>query len=257
MMKGIKTYLLIVALALVSTISYAQGKIYTKKMLIADYAGKTVKVVSGGSSMLEATLREEISTHWRISPFEFCTQQEYDQLCKDNNFYFLQLAQENGIAFLIYSKGGKADESDPLKKPLEVVRIPIANAESPSGTELIFMGAFIDIIQAFTEEASISDAFAYGGLDKWNTRKLTGKRVYVNTDEVEDLYMSEDLDSVVGITITPSEAGKKADCYKMLIATDTHELFYFEKKKYKSEDDARFSDSEIKSFDKRNGIFPR
>ena len=59
-------------------------------------------------------------------------------------------------------KGGKPDETDQLKKPFEVLRMPIASVDDPTGRELVFMGAFLDIIQRFTEEAMTSDRVAYG-----------------------------------------------------------------------------------------------
>ena len=70
-----------------------------------------------GDSILELALREEVTVHWRISPFEFCSPEEYGQLRSSNNYYFLTLAQEEGIAYLILSKGGKEDETESLRKP--------------------------------------------------------------------------------------------------------------------------------------------
>ena len=87
----------------------------------------------------------------------------------------------------------------------------------------MYMGAFIDIIQAFAEEAMISDRTAYTGLKSYNQRTLSGRS----------------FDSF---------------CYKMLIAADTHELLYFRKSKYKGSKDAAFTKSEIRQFSQRNGI---
>ena len=55
-----------------------QGKIYTRKMRLADFPTKTTKIVLEGNSFLELTLREEIAVHWRISPFDFCDRKNTD-----------------------------------------------------------------------------------------------------------------------------------------------------------------------------------
>ena len=145
------THLFLTLLLLVTALpASGQGKIYTRKMRLADFPTKTTKIVLEGNSFLELDLREEISVHWRISPFEFCDTEEYGRIRNSSSYYFLTLAQEEGLAFLILSKGGDPEEKDQLKKPFEVIRMPIASVDNPTGRELVFMGAFLDIIQRFT-----------------------------------------------------------------------------------------------------------
>ena len=43
----------------------------------------------------------------------------------------------------------------------------------------------------------------------------------------------------------------------MLIAADTHELLHYEKSRYKGPNDARFSDAEVKRFERRGGTVVR
>ena len=231
-------------------------QMYTRKARLADFPTRTLKVVAGGNSFLELSLKEEISSRWRVSPFEFCTVGEYESLKEDNGYYFLHLGTEEGIAFLILSKGGKEDESDNLKKPFEVVRIPIASIGDPSGRELMYMGAFIDIVQAFAEEAMISDQAAYSGLSWYNSRKLTGMRVHVNSEDVDTIFQEGTPGAVVGIVIAPTAISFRSYCYKMLISAETHELYYYGRTKYKGSKDALFSKAEIRQFERRNGIIP-
>lgn len=237
-------------------LSAAGQKLYTRKARLEDFPTRTLKVVAGGNSLLELSVRDEIASRWRISPFEFCTNEEYEELREDNSYYFMQLGTVEGIAFLILTKGGKEDESDNLKKPFEVVRIPIASIGNPDGRELMYMGAFIDIIQAFVEEAMISDQAAYSGLSWYNSRKLTGMKVLVNTEETDAAYHEGTPGTTVGIIIAPTAISFNSFCYKMLISADTHELYYFSKTKYKGSKDALFSKSEIRQFERRNGIIP-
>lgn len=244
-------------LTLSSLAVLAQGQMYTRKVKLEDFPVRTTKVVIGGSSFLDMRFKEEMNARWRISAFEFCTPQDHEQLKHDNSYYFINIAADEGVAFLILTKGGREDDENNLKKPFEVVRIPIASIDNPSGKELLFMGAFIDILQTFVEDAMASDQAAYAGLKHYNSRKLTGKRVYVNPDDVDRLYASAEPNAVLGISIAPVSISFKSHCYKMLISADTHEIYYFHKSRYKGYNDAVFSEKEIKQFDKRNGIIPR
>lgn len=256
MKRCLKILLLSAVLVLAFGLSAAaQGKLYTRKAKLEDFPTRTVKVVVGGSSFLDLSFREEITTRWRISPYEFCTPEEFESMQADNSLYFLRIVSDEGVAFLLLTKGGKEDEKDNLKKPFEVVRIPIASIDDPSGKELMFMGAFVDILQAFVEDAMVSDKAAYSGLKWYNSRKFSGKKIYLNDpDMVDEKYLSGERETLVGICIAPTVISFGSKCYKMLISADTHELYYFHAGKYRGSRDREFTEGEIKKFNKRNGV---
>lgn len=236
----------------------AQGKLYTRKAKLEDFPTRTVKVVIGGNSFLDLSFREEITTRWRISPYEFCTPEEYGSLKSDNSLYFLNIVADDGVAFLLLTKGGREDEQDNLKKPFEVIRMPIASIDEPNGKELMFMGAFIDIIQAFVEDAMVSDKAAYSGLKWYNSRKFSGKRIYLNDpDLVDEKYLEGESGTLVGICIAPTVISFGSKCYKMVISADTHELYYYKASKYDGPRDREFTQGEIKKINKRNGVSPQ
>ncbi|MBQ9659831.1 MAG: hypothetical protein IJV37_01010 [Bacteroidales bacterium] len=241
------------ALLLAAAAAYGQGKIYTRKVRLEDFPTRTTKIVIEGNSFLELALREEIAIHWRISPYEFCSRDEYDRLRSSNNFYFLNLAQEEGLAYLILTKGGRDGEKESLKKPFEVVRMPIACFDDPSGRELVFMGAFLDIIQNFVEAAMISDKVAYGGLSAANGIKLRGKTIYLNPERADEAYLNGEADALLAVCIAPARISFDTVCYKMLISADTHELYYFVKDRFQGPKDALFSASELNHFVRRGG----
>ncbi|MCR4859270.1 MAG: hypothetical protein K5910_01245 [Bacteroidales bacterium] len=257
-MKSRLTHLFLALVLSLSTLAaYGQGKVYTRKVRLEDFPTRTTKVVLEGNSFLELALREEVSIHWRISPYEFCDPQEYARLRTSNNFYFLNLATEEGIAYLILTKGGKEDEKESLKKPFEVVRIPLASSDAPSGRELMLMGAFLDILQNFVEEAMISDKAAYGGLSAGKSNQLKGKKIYLDPDAADEVFLNGEPGALIAVSIAPEQIDFSTVCYKMLISADTHELFYYERSRYKGPRDAKFSDSEIQRFDRRGAIIVR
>lgn len=250
-------FLALALLVLPAAAARAQGKVYTRKVRLADFPTRTTKVVLEGNSLLELALREEIAVHWRISPYEFCPQQEYDRLRTSNSLYFLTLAREDGISCLILSKGGRPDEKESLKKPFEVVRMPIASADDPSGRELIYMGAFLDIIQSFVEEAMVSDKTAYGGLPAAGTGNARGCNVYLDPDAADQAFLRKETGALPGIVIAPVQIGFNTFCYKMLVNAETHELVYFSKVRYKGPADARFTDAEIRRFERQGATVIR
>lgn len=257
-MKRRLTHLFLALLFLSVTLPLSgQGKIYTRKMRLADFPTKTTKIVLGGHSFLELALREEIAAHWRISPYEYCDLEEYRRLRTSSSYYFLTLAQDAGLAYLILEKGGKPGETDHLKKGFEVVRMPIASVDNPTGRELVFMGAFIDIIQRYTEEAMTSDKTAYSGLGASNHVHLRGRTVYFDPDQGDKAYLHSEPGAVLTITIAPEEPGPDAICYKMLIAADTHELLSFERSRYKDPSDGHFTDAEARRFTRRGATVIR
>ena len=239
------------------TLSWGQAKVYTKKILLEDFPTKTVKVVLDGDSPLVMTVRSEIASRWRISPYEFCTSAEYDKIKNDNSFYFLRLMTEEGIAFLDLSKGGVENNADRLLRPVDVARIPIAATGDLSGDEVIYMGAFIDVLQKFTEEAITSDKMGYIGLKYYNLRKLQDKIVFVDPDQAREKYQASEMNALISINIAPSEYTLKTKCYHMLISADTHEMYYYNEVKYKGPKDRNLSDIEIKSFENRHATVNR
>ncbi len=249
-----KHIFILLAFLLCAIDAFSQGKVYTRKARLEDFPIRTTKVVIDGNSFLGIALREEIALRWRISPYEHCTPAEYDKLKTDNNFYFINLVEEDGIAFLTLSKGGKEEDDNQFKRPFEVVRVPFASVGDPSGRELIFMGAFVDILQIFVEDAMLADQVAYSGLKHYNSSNLSFKTIYLDPEKADEQYLNNTPGTLVGICIAPTEISKRSYCYKMLITADSHELYYYKKAKYRGSKDASFTESEIKHFINRDGI---
>lgn len=241
------------AVLLSSPTAAAQGKVYTRKARLADFPTRTTKVVSAGNSFLDIAFRKEISTRWRISPYEFCTPDYFDSQKENSSLYFLYLGTGEGITFIVLCKGGKEDKENNLGKPFEVARIPICSAGFPSGHELMYMGAFIDILQAYVEDAMVSDKAAYAGMS-WFDRPFQGKTICLDTEMSDELYMQGESDTLISVIVSPEEPGTDNKCYKMLISADTHEMYYFKESPFKKGDEAAFTRREIKQFGRKNGI---
>ena len=84
---------IVLALAF-SVIAYGQAQITTKKVKIEDFMEKTIKVVTSGNMFFDQALKDEVMNRWRISPFEFCTLEEFETLKTDDSYYFMLVTKD-------------------------------------------------------------------------------------------------------------------------------------------------------------------
>ena len=240
----------------------AQAQINTKKTKIEDFTEKTIKVVTSGNMFFDQALKDEVMNRWRISPFEFCTLEEFETLKTDDSYYFMIVTKdrfkrekEAGLAYISILKGGPAAEKG-LNRMLNVVSIPIMSVKNPSGREFIVLPAILDILQVHITRSMEKDLVAYGGLGNYTMNISSTDDMNILfveedlsdeiTEDVRNVYfkngmMSVDMDTadmameeylprtIVSFTVAPDEAGKGSYCYKMLIDAKTHNLYYFRK----------------------------
>lgn len=242
----------------------AQAQINTKKVKIADFPQKVTKVVLPGNTFYDSAFQEDISSRWRVSPYEFCSLDEFETLKKSDKYYFLLLIQgqfkkekEPGLQFLTLVKGGP-DASEGLDNMLEVATVPFAAVDSPDGREITYLPALLDIIQNYALGSIEKDFTTLGGLSNFATgiTKSVGKKIVfaeddlsseitdeiiendfdsltsvAEADDVEDLILENTPETIVSYVIAPEDAVNGSFCYKMLIDTYNHELYYFRKHK--------------------------
>lgn len=257
-----RRFSLMLATIIIPVVMSAQAQITTKKMKLEDFPEKTTKIVLSGNSFLDEELEEAIKNNWTISPYEFCTLDEFNALKNTDNHYFLMtvLGQfkkeaEPGLEMLSLIKGGKGSDKS-LDKMLEVVTVPLRAAEFPSGREIIFLPALIDIIQNHVLASIEKDINAYNGLGQYNTnlRYTKGMTIVfsendlseniseqvrnnigcetikiVPEEEADELMELAPANTIVSYTVTPYDAQPGSYCYKMLIDAHTHKLYYFKK----------------------------
>ena len=259
-----KKIIITLAAAILPLIAGAQAQINTKKMHLKDFTEKVTKVVLNGNTFYDSALRDEVAARWRVSPYEFCTLEEFEELKGSDQYYFLmttegQFRKETspGLQFLTLVKGGKGAEKG-IDNMLEVVSVPFASAEYPSGRELIFLPAFLDIIQNHTLASMEKDFNAYGGLgnttavlaksgdmtivfseddlsrtvtDDVIERKFDSNMIITDEDSADQYMLENAAGTLVSYVVAPSEPVHGSFSYKMLIGSQTHTLYYFRKQR--------------------------
>ena len=274
-----KVFVIIISV-LLPVLAWGQAQINTKKVKIGDFTQKITKVVLSGNEFMDSALKDEVTARWRISPYEFCSLEEFDSMKTSEDYYFLiitngQFKKDSSptIQFLTLVKGGKgADES--IDGMLEVVSMPIASALFPSGREIVFLPAFLDIIQGYTLDSMEKDSNAYGGLGNYsgNIMHSDDHRIVLSRDdlaipsesledgsikldegmsvaeeeEVDELMLENAENTIVSYVVAPFEPQPGAYCYKMLIDTQTHKLYYYKRHRISSKAGAGFLKDDLK-----------
>lgn len=269
-----KKILLIIALAAISASAFAQAQIDTKKVKIGDFTQKVTKVVLTGSALFDGVLQDEVAARWRVSPYEFCTLEEFNSLKNSDKYYFLLTTKgqfkketEPSLQFLTLVKGGN-QASKGIDEMLEIVSLPIASAEDPSGRELVFLPVFLNIIQKYTLDSMDKDYSAYAGLGNYTSRisKSEGMNIVFSEDDLDATVTENELagfvvtdedsadkfvmdntpNTLVSYVAAPSNPVNGSFCYKMLVNAETYELYFYRKHRINAKNGPGFMPYDIR-----------
>ena len=278
MRRFIQILALAIAGLLLTTDALGQAQITTRREKLKDFTSKTTKVVLTGDEFLDEAVKESVAATWTVSPYEFCSNEEFQNLKGNADFYFLMVVKgqfrresEPGIDMLTLVKGGEgADKS--INDMFEVVSFPLRSTEDPSGREFVLLPAFLKIIQEHTTSLTDTEMKAYSNIGAKDSKRLRIKRIFFwaedfapqvdeqtkrsldedilikeDEDEVDEIFSEGTFNTVVSYVVAPSEPVNGSICYKMLIGSDNHELYYFQKNKITAKSGKGFLSSDIKS----------
>ncbi|MGM9791744.1 MAG: hypothetical protein ACI3Y4_05020 [Candidatus Cryptobacteroides sp.] len=243
-------YILVLASLLLPMLCSGQVSVFTKKQRIADFAAKTTKIVLTDNEAFDLCLKSEIASRWRISPYEFCSRAEYENNKSSSKYYFLHSEKkESGLTEMTLTRGGGKGGSSNLDSRLDVVSVPV---------DIRYMSIIIDIIQNYVEDAKVSETKGLLGLKSYNgnLRKVTRKKLYYANREDEyftDSLISNSAPCLVAFSITPDKPSQKAKAALFIASADTHELYYYKKRKFSVEADRNFSEKEQKELEREHG----
>lgn len=266
-----------IAVTTLSTDVFGQAQIYTRKEKLKDITAKTLKVVMTGEDAMDESLKQSVAMAWTMSPYEFCSNEEFGKIKGSDKYYFLLVVKgqqrkesEPGIDLLTIVKGGAgADKS--IDDMLEVVSFPLRAAVDPSGREFTLLPAFLAIMQDHAKNLIESEVKAYSALGAKDSKKLRMKQIYFNEDDfapqvdekliesldedvfikdeedVDDVFSNGVFNAVVSYVVAPSEPVSGSVCYKMLIGADDHRLYWYKKHTISPRLGAGFLESDLKS----------
>ena len=271
--------ILLVLLLLVFTGVSAQGVIRETRNAFNTFGSKITKVVIPSNSLPDLMLRDAVSRGWRISPFEFCTMEEYQALQNDTNYFFLLRVDgrykrdlEPKIEYLTLVKGGPEVRRG-LYSSHNIITLPFQESEDMSGVNLHLIPILIDVIQNHIYKVQQDVLVAFKGTSVYSDRvsQVTDKRLLfpkeylnfeisdsefselfagkvkiVSADDVEEAIINNTPNTVVPVLIRPRGDSDRSFCYKMLIGTDTHELLFFRRHRVSSRMPVGFNREDIR-----------
>ncbi len=258
-----------------------QGKVSTRKYILADFTDKVTQVVLPGNEIIDSALKQEVVNNWTASAFEFCTMDRFEKLKTSSQYYFLIPAESRfkgeedpGILFLSLLKGGP-EAAEGINGMTDVLSLPLCAAMGGSGRELVYLGAMVQACQEFVLAAMESEKVAYskelwfnenyaksGKMKQiWLAREDLSESVsekdlqrcldedmhLVDETDVDNVFLRGDYNTLVSYTVAPFQPKEGASyCYKMLFEADTHKLFYIYRHKITPKFGAGFLNEDLK-----------
>lgn len=268
-------------MALTVLTAFAEGKFETKKYKISDFRHRTTYVVLPGNEMTDAMLRTELQMVWNLSPYEFCSIDEFNASKTNPENYFMVFVDstfknerhDDGVSALAVYKG-----SDQAKDGVDglylVASMPVCSAEDPDGREVIFMRNLIIILQdqisdMLQREFNVSSRPVVDlntSMKKWTKRcaiamedmasvpssETVSKYSDINIDFVDhaaiDAYVQTGADMLVGYVVAPEHPNSGAMCYCMLMDASTGELMYIVKRPVSIRKPKGFIEADLAAF---------
>ena len=256
-------------LSMICLSANAQFKVYTRKARMADFPAKTTIVVLSGNELLDIALKNEISSRWRVSPFDFSDSDELASLQKNPSVYVLYMSvDESGIVFLNLEKGGDKKSFQSLNSRMDIIRVPFCARDFSTGREITYLSAMIDVIQHYMEQSLLHEGIAYTSIDNMDKTLARGrkKKIYIAREDlsedvagrdslenfgkgimisdaftVDSLFSAASRDALIGFCISGSAPSAKGVNYQIIVSADRHNLMYYKRSKYTTKGQRGFS----------------
>lgn len=219
-------------------------------------------------------MMDAIKNHWHLSPYEFCNMETFEKIKTDTNYFFLMKVdgqfskeREPAMEFLTLVKGSEK-AADGLNQMPEVLSLPYRPLNDDSGDSFIYTAPFINIIQAHILKVQRNKHSAYIGLSAYSDgmngasdkeilfdqngfnfevtqemldKDFKGKARLATKDEIEKALKERRPNTLVSVIVAPSLNQRGSYCFKMLISTDTWELYLYRKHKMSGKTGAGFT----------------
>ena len=259
---------------------FEDRKVDSGREYYGDIPARMTKVVTAGdNSMTDLLFMDAVREGWNISPFEFCTYEEFDRIKTDTSYYFLiradkmhRKSSDPSIEFICFLKGNEK-AGDNLAAMPELIALPLFAADGYDDRVFTYLPAYMNIIQNYIQD--IVDGKIYppgnGRISLKIPDKSRNSTILFNKDDMDySPYMQEfermfrgraqvvpqeKIDAalkdaaprtLVSLTVAPSDNRKGSYCYKMLISADTYGLYYYKRHRISPRKGPGFLKSDLK-----------
>lgn len=272
MMKRITTALIGLTLCIAA---FGQAQILTRKEKLSDFMTKTIKVVLTDNPIVDQSLKDAVKNTWTISPYEYCSVDDFNNLRNDERFYFMIILRTvtpdgtPGVSSLNILKGTQGAKN--INSMLWVTELAVTPSGAPNGREPALMPAAVAIIQSYIER-SLAGRFTPIGNSVKGLAAAKGKFIIVDEEdlvgtlnnadrqalaerigilpagEADEIFMDGEADTAVAFIVAPNEPVKGATYWKIVIDSRTYEMYLYKKCRVKNEASVGFTKSDLKKF---------
>ena len=261
-MKRVSTTLFAICAFLVSFSQETSNTVLTYSHVEQFYKTKTYVVMDDNPmSDYNAKIEDAVKKYWKVTPFQFVSQQEFQLKRTDPNCSFLILSV---VTFAIDNLQARYDFFSLLLGGNYAVMnqmpvlgaVPIGYTEAPQESSMYKLGAILKFLQKHIERLKADPELVKTDLYKLynkDQKTIKDKTLYLVREEMTPEFRSEskiksiypdkfkfvsreeleeaidkDLPGIVFLhKVGPEGTKKKARCYKVIIGTDS-QLYYFD-----------------------------
>lgn len=227
------------------------------------YTTKTYVVMDDNDlSDYNFKVQDAVKNHWKVTPYEFIKQTEFENLRKDKNNSFLILSEvvfykdklQAKYDFFSLVLGGNYPT---LGKMPVLAAVPLAYSAAPQESSAYKLGALLKFLQAHVElikqhpelidndnmfkyyndsQISLMDKTLYLIKEEQPYNLNTEAKIkalypykikFVTRTELEDAIDNNEEDIVFLHKVGPEGTKRKARCFKIIVGTDS-QLYYFD-----------------------------
>ena len=241
--------------------------IFNKKEDLQDFTASTTKVVLAGDNLLiDLIIKDAVEQNWKLSPYEFCTIEQYEKIKTDTTYYFLKRVNDEAVEFLTLSKGGEDDSY--------IISLPLSACGDSGDRIFTYIPAYLTMIQNHISKIIDRRLNAYIGMNMYSLgfNEAKGKKMYLHKDDVEEdidfdsmydegvvgVIGDDELDrllerrpknTIVSLTVAPTNvpaARNLSYVYRMLIDVENSELMYYSKQRMNRRNGRKFQEGDMK-----------
>lgn len=227
------------------------------------FTGKTMIVLEDNPmSEYNVMIKEAVPKIWKITPYGFCTRKDFEEIKNKSGvsvlsveeFYFEKDKTGVRYNFLCLSLGDKANKNQTY---FDLFHFPLSYISDEEEEYMHSIPALLRIMQAFMEyvrdnpkatAADVRKTFFSGNTSlKDKTLYLCAKDVestinsesrfkqiypypfrFVTYEELQELMLNPQPQTVVLFKVGMGNGGKKARCYKAILGANDGKIYYFD-----------------------------
>lgn len=257
-----KQILLLTAMVLASMLAFSAETPLTSAHVEQFYKTKTYVVLDDNPlSDYNRKVQESVKRNWKLTEFEFVTQEQFHAKRTDDGHSFLILSEvvfsgdKQVVKYDFFSLvlGGKYPNL--LSMPV-IAAVPLGYTGAPQETNAYKLGAMLKFLQAHVELLKKKPELVEQNVFKYynsNQKSIKDKTLYlikeelapsidtkaeiaqfypykikfVTRDELEEAIDNDEEGVVFLHKVGPEGTKRKARCYKIILGTDS-QLYYFD-----------------------------